>query len=935
MGVILGSIKEKSRVFNSVYVQMLIIVIAFVIMGISCFFFVSGIERKHLANDAENMLASTEADIKAELTEPETYFSGYSETVRSMLNRGETAETLSLYITAITNFILNDNEHMTAFTNSHGYFYNIGEVYISGRDSNLPEDFNPTETSWYKAAVSMNGKTAISEPYADIVTGDKIITFSRYLEDNAGNPLGIFCLDIKLNNIFRRAIAANLTEGSYGFLINNRMEIIAHREPYYIGEKIGNINSGLAELAAELEMGRNINERKVKNYMYEDSIVYIKKINSEWFLGIVIPVHEYYKSVNNMAAFLIIIGSILASALCAMLYQITQAKMKSDIRTQQKSNFLATMSHEIRTPLNAILGMTEIQMQNATHPPSTSEAFIKINNSGNLLLNIINDILDLSKIESGKLELVPVKYEVASLINDIVQLNYIRYESKPIEFKLEIDENIPSILVGDELRIKQILNNLLSNAFKYTDRGEVTLAANAECVGRGGAVLVTLVFQIKDTGQGMTPEQISKLFDEYTRFNMEANRTTEGAGLGMTITRNLIELMYGKISVKSTVGEGTSVTIRLPQKTDGIGIRGIIGKEVAENLRQFRLGNAIQIKKTKITHEHMPYGRVLIGDDVETNLYVAKGLMAPYGLRIDLATSGYEAIDKIKEGNLYDIIFMDHMMPKMDGIETAKKIRAMGYTYPIVALTANALAGQAEVFLRNGFDGFISKPIDIRQLNVSLNRLIRDKQPVEVVEAAKKEKAELDKKNAAVNSQQIDSQLAEIFARDGEKAAAALETLIQSNLQSEEDIHMYVINVHAMKSALANIGETELSAVALRLEQAGREKDINVIKTETNAFLGGLHSVIAKIKPKDADNEPSEDAEESLAFLREKLHVISEACAAFEKKTAKNALNELREKTWSHNTRELLNKIAEHLLHSDFDNAAALADEYNNITQPL
>ena len=926
--IILRSIFEKIRALNSVYAQMFIIIITFVIMGISSFFFVSGIERKHLVNDAEQTLASTEADIEAEIREPETYFYGFSETIRSMLIRRETAETFSLYIAAITNFILNDDEHMTGFVNAHGYFYSLGGVYISGKNIDLPGDFNPMETPWYDAAVSMDGKMAVTEPYIDIITGKKIITFSRLLKEENGSPLAVFCLDIEFDNIFKRAITANLTESSYGVLINDRMEILAHREPYYIGEKLYNINSGLAELAAEMEMGRNINERKIKNYMYEDSIVYFLKIKFGWFLGLVIPVHEYYRSVNNMAAFLIIIGSILAAALCTMLYKITQAKMKSDLKTQQKSNFLATMSHEIRTPLNAILGMTEIQMQNASHPPSTCEAFIKINNSGNLLLNIINDILDLSKIEAGKLELVPVKYEVASLINDIVQLNYIRYESMPIEFKLEVDENMPSILVGDELRIKQILNNLLSNAFKYTARGEVTLSANAECVGRGGgAVLVTLVFQIKDTGQGMTPAQVSKIFDEYTRFNLEANRATEGAGLGMTITRNLVDLMYGKINVKSAVGEGTTVTVRLPQKTDGIGIRGIIGREVAENLRQFRLGSAIQIKKAKITHEHMPYGRVLIVDDVETNLYVAKGLMAPYGLKIDLATSGYEAIEKIKEGSLYDIIFMDHMMPKMDGIEAVKIIRGMGYSRPIVALTANAIAGQAEIFLKNGFDGFISKPIDIRQLNVSLNRLIRDKQPAEVVEAAQREKAELDKKNTVVSSPQIDSQLAEIFARDGEKAAAVLETLLRNNLQTEDDIHMYIINVHAMKSALANIGENELSAAALRLELAGRENDINVMKAETNAFLDRLHAVIAKITPKDADNEPIEDTEEALAFLREKLIVISEACAAFEKKTAKNALGELREKTWSHNTREMLNKISEHLLHSEFDSAAALARE--------
>ncbi len=723
-------------------------------------------------------------------------------------------------------------------------------------------------------------------------------------------------------------ITINLTANSYGFLLNNKLEVIAHPEPYLIGQQLQNINSSIASLVPELEIGQDIYERRVKNYSYNNSIVYIKKIKYDMFLGAVIPVHEYYRNINNMIVFLVVIGAVLSSALCTMLYFTALAKKKSDLKTQQKSNFLAVMSHEIRTPLNAILGMTEIQMQNTSHPPSTCDAFIKINNSGNILLNIINDILDLSKIEEGKLELVPAKYEVASLINDVVQLNFIRHEGRPIEFNIEIDENIPSTLIGDELRIKEILNSLLSNAFKFTTRGQVLLSVNAECVGRGGVVLVTLIFQIKDTGQGMTPKQVSWLFDDESALsNFEANRTTEGTGLGINITRNLVNLMYGKISVKSAIGEGTTVTVRLPQRTDGVGIRGVIGKELAESLKQFKQGNAIQQKKAKFTHEYMPYGRVLVVDDVETNLYVAKGLLVPYGLNIDLVTSGFEAIDKINDGNVYDIVFMDHMMPKMDGIETTRLLREMGYTRPIVALTANALAGQAEMFLRKGFDGFISKPVDIRQLNVTLNKLIRDKQPIEVLEAAQKKKAEM-KQETAREPQQLDSQLAEIFARDAEKVAAVLETILQNNLKTESDIQSYVINVHAMKSALANIGERELFAAALRLEQAGREKNMNVMLSETQDFLYELRKIISKIKLRDEKNEIGEDTEESLVFLSEKLTIIKEACASFDKKTAKNTLNELREKTWSHKTRDLINSIAEHLLHSEFDDAANLADDY-------
>jgi signal transduction histidine kinase/DNA-binding response OmpR family regulator len=900
-------------------------------MGVSSFVFASYIEHKHLIKDAENALNFTESEIISNLLESETFLDTYSETIRSMLIRGENESFLSEYMANITNYLIKDKDRITGLNTTHGYFFTLGGKYLSGRKWTPPENFSPMDQPWYQRAIDAKGKITLSDPYKDILTGNKILTFSRYLTDDNGKPLAIVCLDIELKKISRHAISINLTNSSYGILINNKMEIIAHPEQYFIGEKLFNTDSGIALLSNELETGINITERRVKNYTYEDSVVYFIKIKYDWFLGIVIPVKEYYKSLNNLAAFLIILGSLLAWGLCTMLYYIAQAKIKSDMRTQQKSNFLATMSHEIRTPLNAILGMTEIQMQDISHPPATSESFIKINNSGNLLLNIINDILDLSKIEAGKLELVPVKYEVAKLINDIIQLNYIRYVSKPIAFKIEIDENIPSFLVGDDLRIKQVLNNLLSNAFKYTDEGEVTLVVSAECVGRGGgAVIVTLIFQVNDTGQGMSPEQVSKLFDEYTRFNMEANRTTEGAGLGMTITRNLVDLMYGKINVKSVIGEGTSITVRLPQKTDGIGIRGIIGKETAENLSQFKHNGSVQSKKVQINREYMPYGQILIVDDVETNLYVAKGLMIPYGLKIDIATSGFEAIDKIKEGINYDVIFMDHMMPKMDGIETTKQLRKMGYTKPIVALTANALAGHAEMFIKNGFDDFISKPIDIRQLNTTLNKLIRDKQPPEVIEAAQKEKTEIDKRqHLGLGFQQADAQLAKIFARDAEKAVDVIQNSIKKDFNDEKDLHMYIINIHAMKSALANIEEKELSNMAFRLEQAGREKDINVLLSETNEFLEKLNKVIKEIKNKEEKNELTEDSEDALILLKEKLQIIKDACADMDKKVIKNALSGIKEKTWSQKTNEFINFIEEYLLHSEFDEISTLIDEYN------
>jgi signal transduction histidine kinase/CheY-like chemotaxis protein len=403
-----------------------------------------------------------------------------------------------------------------------------------------------------------------------------------------------------------------------------------------------------------------------------------------------------------------------------------------------KTKFLANMSHEIRTPMNVILGVTESYLQNDNIPSDIQEGFEKIYNAGDLLLNLVNDILDLSKVNAGKLELIPVKYETSSLINDTAQMNTIRFQHKQIKFNLLVDENIPMALIGDELRIKQILNNLLSNAFKYTDTGEVTLSFTVEehippktnkthaatAAPTPAAAQTDLIIRVSDTGQGMTEEQIKILFEEYTRFNSRSNRQITGTGLGMAITNNLVGLMRGKLSVESAPGKGTVITVRLPQGLTG---SGTLGKEIVENLKSLNFTTASQRKNKKIDRAPMPYGKVLIVDDMKSNLDVAVLLLTPYQLQIDVAESGTEALKLVKNGKEYDIIFMDHMMPEMDGMETTKKIRKLGYKHPVFAMTANAVFGQQENFLKNGFDGYISKPIDIRQLNDSLNKFIRDK----------------------------------------------------------------------------------------------------------------------------------------------------------------------------------------------------------------
>ncbi|MCL2357724.1 MAG: ATP-binding protein [Defluviitaleaceae bacterium] len=579
-------------------------------------------------------------------------------------------------------------------------------------------------------------------------------------------------------------------------------------------------------------------------------------------------------------------------------------KELAEEESRAKSQFLARMSHEIRTPLNSIMGIADIHLHGREHLPETEEAFLQIRSSSQILLGIINDILDLSKVEAGKMKIVSTPYEIASIIFDTVQLNLMYIGSKPINFSLLVEENIPQILVGDELRIKQVLNNLLSNAFKYTREGDVTLSFSVE---NASDDKLTLVIKLQDTGQGMTQDQIASLFErEYVRFNESENRMIEGTGLGMNITNRMIEMMSGEISAESEVGVGSTFYVRLPQKAGG---KQTLGPEIVENLQNFKLSQRSFHKRHTFNHEHMPYGKVLIVDDVESNLFVAKGLMMPYGLSVETASSGFETIHKIKEeGKVYDIIFMDHMMPDLDGIETAKRLREIGYEEPIVALTANTIIGQAELFMSNGFAGFISKPIDMMRLNGYLMSLIRDKQPPEVIEAAQA---------AAPAKVDLSGALVDSFLRDAERAIIAIDSLLETEEWGDEEYKLYTINTHGLKSALANVGKTQLSGTAGSLEQAGRDKSAGFIREKTLAFIDELRFVVFELSPKESDALRAES--DNTRLLHEGLRKVRALCADFKKKPVRIALDSLNTQAWTPETRAFLSELSGYLLHTEFE----------------
>ncbi|MDR0322227.1 MAG: response regulator [Treponema sp.] len=453
-----------------------------------------------------------------------------------------------------------------------------------------------------------------------------------------------------------------------------------------------------------------------------------------WFLGVIAPLPESPFRNNHMeliavgiiSFFLSIIAAIIASGFIKKPFEkAAELKEIAEANSKAKSNFISNMSHEMRTPMNVIVGLTSLMQEEEGSSNKTKEMLKKISTAGNTLLTLINDVLDMSKIEADRMKLMPEQYDVASLLNDIIALNMIRTEDKQVTLNLNIEKDLPVSLFGDDLRVKQILNNLLSNAFKYTKEGNVTLGIN--CRRENDSVWVS--FYVSDTGIGIHKENMEKLFTVYNQVDTGANRTIEGTGLGLNITKKLIELMDGKISVESEYGKGSTFRVFIRQ---GFVTDQILGAETVENLCGLRYSDKKEQTQTNFVRTNLSYARVLVVDDFQTNLDVAAGMLRKYKIQVDCASSGQEAVNLIVSRTpVYDTIFMDHMMPGMDGVETAKMIRELGTKYaqniPIIALTANAVAGSEQMFLNNGFNDFLPKPFNIMLLDSIVQRWVRDK----------------------------------------------------------------------------------------------------------------------------------------------------------------------------------------------------------------
>ena len=684
-----------------------------------------------------------------------------------------------------------------------------------------PEGWHVEERQWYIDTLNAESGWTISTPYYDEQTGLYCVTFSERVYDNETREfLGNFGIDFFMDKLID-IMGGSYSDTGYAFLADTDGVIINH--PYGSYQMTENKATNVSEVKYGQVKPDGLSSIVIRDYDGALRIITSKRNTLSRF-----TVYEA-TSFSSIYATTIIFMTIVVSGLllmAIMVYRLLtglihwQSEMNDKMQKaadtaiaagNAKSRFLAQMSHEIRTPINAVLGMNEMILR-GTNDVHILDYAANIQNAGRTLLSLINSILDFSKIEEGKMEIVSVVYDTSSFITGIVSSISERARGKGLEFIVDVDASLPSQLTGDDLRLAQIIMNLLTNAVKYTERGFVCFRLHS---GKRQDDLIEISASIEDSGIGIKKEDMARLFESFERLDEVRNHNIEGTGLGMSIVTGLLKMMDSHLTVESEYGKGSIFSFTVMQK---IADETPIGDSLSHHEHH---------RETVKESLYAPLARILIVDDNDINMKVARNLLSLFAITPDEATSGFEAIDKIRH-NDYNLIFLDHMMPKMDGIETLKELKKeqlLKDDTRVVVLTANAVIGARELYLTAGFDDYLSKPIDVDKLESMLKKYL----PPSLCSLKNEAKKDTSTGNPVIKEMET----AGFDTADGIRYAAGDETfyldLVKGFMEKgEENISKiqqdyerkdwkdYQIHAHTVKSSARQIGANKLADIAMQ-----------------------------------------------------------------------------------------------------------------------
>ncbi len=825
----------------------------------------------------------------------------------------------------------------------NGIYGYVRDEYLDSIGWVPEEGYVPTERPWYIGAKATIGRVAVIDPYLDTYTRTITITLSKTLCDTKS----VVAMDFNLGKLQKTVEKlTQVGESDLEIVLDRKYQVIAHSDLGQIGKNYFSEEDTFGKAVVD---SMRASEESFFSFEYKgrEYIGYSETVANDWICLSIFDATAEFAPLRKIWVFtraaivgvvLILLIIMIRSGMKARLAErMNETAEEAVAVSEAKTSFLSNMSHEIRTPINAILGMNEMILREC----EDQNILVYSNNiktASNTLLGLINDILDFSKIEAGKIEIINDDYDLSSVINDLVNMIQSRADSKGLLLKLDFDKNMPKALYGDEVRIKQVIANILTNAVKYTEKGSVTFKIAHERI-EGDPNHIYLKVAVTDTGIGIKHEDLEKLFIKFQRIEEKRNRNIEGAGLGMTITKNLLEMMGSRLEVESVYGEGSTFSFRLRQKVMAWDEIGDYEKAYKETI----------IGQKKYKEKFIaPNASVLVVDDVQMNLEVFKSLLKKTKVQIDTATSGNEGL-ALTQQKKYDIVFLDHMMPEKDGIETLHELRHDEenknlYT-PMICLTANAISGAREVYLREGFDDYLTKPIDADALEKMISIYLPNDKIQKLEEAEGNEQAggdavaelpkwlyslpdvNVEKGVSHCGSEEAYLETLTIYGKNAPGSVSEIESL-----WAAQDLENTTVKVHAIKSLSRAIGAEDIGALAEKLELAGKAGDRETIAAELSGLLERIRKVCDGLKPLCEEEELQVDESElpELAEdeLREAYINLKDVAETMDAKTASYVFSFLLGYRLPNGERERVEKMKKAVDGFDWDKVIELVEEY-------